>query len=445
MAKTGDVNPKKLSRRDVLKGGVMAGAGLVLSKLLASGGRQVPDTFAQDTTPTHAVYLPQTFKHPTPTPIPISGSRVVHVRSASATNWSGSGWYGNAVNQSVVDTMVRRGLEELTGKTSWADIWYNLFSRVRPAGYQVGQKIAVKVNFNNSGYLNGGCTGTGNRIDALPQPVRALVIGMVAAGVNQSDIWIYDATGQHKPGRIIPNRFRDQIRSAYPSVQYHGLVESGLTDTCYPGINPIAFGGDSSLTIGFSDSRLASRTLTDLLYTATFLINMPIIKGHGIHPVSLGFKNHFGSINRVNGVGSDQLHYFIDPAMASYYSTTYSPLVDIFKNPNIKDKTILTVGDALYGAFGAEAIPPVSWSTFGDAPNSLLFAKDPVAIDCVMVDLLVAEGGIGNRERAYDYLFCAQDAGLGVCEGTRSDPGGDPWRTPYGSGYSQIQYVRRDL
>ncbi len=78
-------------------------------------------------------------------------------------------------------------------------------------------------------------------------------------------------------------------------------------------------------------------------------------------------------------------------------------------------------------------------------PNSLFFSRDRVAIDCVMTDLLVAEDGIGNKERAYDYLFCAQEAGLGVCEGSRSNPGGDPWQTPYGSGYSQIQYVRRDL
>jgi hypothetical protein len=438
---------KKFSRRDFLRGGAVAGAGLILSKLLASGGGGAPASLAQDGDPTRTVYLPQVYKQPTPTPTPrpISESRVVHVRSSNATNWSGSGWYGSAVNQTVVDSMVQQGLQELTGQNSWAGVWDDLFSRVKPAGYQAGQKIAIKVNFNNSGYLNGGCTGTGNRIDALPQPVRALIVGLVAAGVSQSDIWIYDATGQHKPGRIIPNRFRDRIRNDYPSVQYHGLVESGLTDTCYPGINPISFGGDSSLTVGFSDSRLTSRTLTSLLYTATYLVNVPIIKGHGIHPVSLGFKNHFGSIDRINvGTGSDQLHYFINPAETSYYSTTYSPLVDIFKNPNIKNKTILTMGDALYGAFGAEAEPPVSWSTFGDAPNSLLFSADPVAIDCVMIDLLVAEGRVA-RSRAYDYLFCAQDAGLGVCEGSRSNPGGDPWQTPYGSGYSDIQYVRRNL
>jgi hypothetical protein len=169
---------------------------------------------------------------------------------------------------------------------------------------------------------------------------------------------------------------------------------------------------------------------------------MPILKRHGINPVSLGFKNHFGSINNITRAGDDDLHNYIRPSNP-LYSPTYSPLVDIYQNPNIKDKTILTVGDALYGAFGATQAPPTSWNTFGDAPNSFLFSKDPVAIDCVMVDFLVAEGQVGNS--AHDYLFCAEGVGLGVCEGTRADPGGNPWQMPYGSGYSKIAYTRVDL
>jgi hypothetical protein len=184
---------------------------------------------------------------------------------------------------------------------------------------------------------------------------------------------------------------------------------------------------------------LSDRLLTDVLYNATYLINMPVIKAHGISPVSLGFKNHFGSINNISRAGSDDLHIYINPH-ATLYSPAYSPMVDIFQNPNIRDKTLLTVGDALYGAYGATAAPPMSWNTFGDAPNSLLFAKDPVAIDCVMVDLLRFEGWIGYD--AFHYLFVAESAGLGVCEGTSDNPGGNPWQTPYSTGYSKIDYRR---
>jgi hypothetical protein len=57
-----------------------------------------------------------------------------------------------------------------------------------------------------------------------------------------------------------------------------------------------------------------------------------------------------------------------------------------------------------------------------------------------MTDILRDEGVFTNLA-AYDYLFCAEDNNLGVCEGSRSNPGGDP----FGSGYSKIDYVRQDI
>jgi hypothetical protein len=422
---------RRLTRRELLKGTGTALLGTLLGRCaIASMART---TQPQDPTLAPQAYLPLVKNEPTPTPTnaPVPGTaRVTHVHNPDATNWSGSGWYGDAVNQSVVDGMVQTGLQGLTGKGSWADIWDDLFSQVQPSGYQVGQKIAVKVNFNNSKSWYD-CSEAYDAIDALPHPVKALIAGLVAAGVNQNDIWVYDATVD---GRKIPDRFRTPILSDYPAVQFYGRGECD-------GVNPVSHGGHPSLTIQFSDphGNLSDRLLADVLYDATYLINMPILKEHGIHPVTLGFKNHFGSINSITRGGDDDPHCYINPSNA-LYSPTYSPMVDIFQNPNIKDKTILTVGDGLYGAFGATVAPPTSWNTFGDAPNSLLLAKDPVAVDCVMIDLLAAEGHAGYG--AYDYLFVAQDAELGICEGTRDNPGGDPWQTPYGSGYSKIDYKR---
>jgi hypothetical protein len=294
----------------------------------------------------------------------------------------------------------------------------------------------MKVNLNNSS--DSGCSGQDNEIDALPHPVKALVGGLVAAGVQEDDIWIYDAT---TVGRIIPDRFRVPIQSSYPAVRFYGR---GASNGGCSGVLSVSHGKDGSLTVDFADphGNLSNRLLADILYDATYLINVPIIKQHGIHPVSLGFKNHFGSLNNIIRGGNDNLHLYISPS-DGLYSSSYSPMVDMFRNANIAGKTILTVGDALYGAFGATLRPPTSWQTFQDAPNSLLFSRDPVAIDCVMVDLLVAEGRVNSD--AYHYLFVAQDAGLGVCEGTIAGPGGDPWQTPYGNGYDRIQYVRHDL
>ena len=106
-------------------------------------------------------------------------------------------------------------------------------------------------------------------------------------------------------------------------------------------------------------------------------------------------------------------------------------LVDLYRNPHVGAKTVLTIGDGLFGARSKAAVP-VPWSTFGKAPNSLFFATDPVAIDCVMCDFLAAEPGAGVPTNGDSYLQLAEQAGLGVYER------GDPW----GSGYHQINYLK---
>ena len=82
-------------------------------------------------------------------------------------------------------------------------------------------------------------------------------------------------------------------------------------------------------------TKILDRQLPDVLYDATYLINMPIIKKHSSIPVSLAFKNHFGSIDYVNGgPTSDELHEYIEaPSEGTLYDSDYSPYVDIYNDP----------------------------------------------------------------------------------------------------------------
>jgi hypothetical protein len=66
-------------------------------------------------------------------------------------------------------------------------------------------------------------------------------------------------------------------------------------------------------------------------------------------------------------------------------------------------------------------------------PNSLFFATDPVAVDCVMCDFLAAEFNVWPNND--NYLRLADQAGLGVYER------GHPWS----AGYSQINYSKIEL
>jgi hypothetical protein len=118
----------------------------------------------------------------------------------------------------------------------------------------------------------------------------------------------------------------------------------------------------------------------------------------------------------------------------------YDALVDLNNNPHIRDKTVLVLGDGIYGSRQYQDTPPERWSTFGNAsPCSLFFATDPVAIDCVLHDLLKAERVTTQPATSNAYLRLAESAGLGVYEA------GNPWQTPYGSGYTKINYLRYDM
>jgi hypothetical protein len=417
----------------------------------------IPTATTKSTSTSTPKKTPGASPTPSQSPAPTSTSRppsalkgrVIHIRDADATDWDGQDpfYSSSVINQSVVDAMTFEGLKRLTNQTSWGNIWQVIFEGIQPGGYEPGQKIAIKVNFNNSDRDNNNCNSHNNIIDAIPQPVVSLLNGLVAAGVQPSDVIVFDATGgdysNTYPGRIIPDYFRNPITNAYPGVSFIGNADCGVTGT--------SFGKDPSLTVSFNDpdNYLLNRQLADILYDATYLIDMPIFKGHGGDadiPVTLAFKNHLGSIDYVyGGPGShDNLHEFIVLTQGQYHST-YNPLVDIYNNPNIRNKTILIMGEGLYGAWGPVSPPNQNWEIFsGDTANSLFFAVDPVAADCVMSDLIRAEGWFSDS-RSYDYLFCAQEAGLGLCEGTRADPGGDPLQLPYGSGYSTLSYTRLDL
>ena len=173
--------------------------------------------------------------------------------------------------------------------------------------------------------------------------------------------------------------------------------------------------------------------LNDLLVNASYLINMPIIKGHSIAGVTLGFKNHFGSTN-----GPDHMHNYVSTSYAQLES--YDALVDLNSNPHIRDKTVLTIGDGIYGSRGVQNSNPARWTIFANqTPCSLFLSRDPVALDCVMHDLLKAERGASQPDNSNTYLRLASQAGLGVFEH------GDPLQMPYGSGYSKILYQRIEM
>ncbi len=324
-------------------------------------------------------------------------ARVVYVHSENATFWRGQSNYWDYIDQNTVNYMVERGMMALTGASSLVSAWRTILPY-----YRAGQGIAVKLNFNNS--------GDGN-IDANVQIVNAVLRGMVESGVRESDIWLFDAI------RIFPERFMNRL-------YYRASVFDDGTHA-NAGFDSV----DSTAVVSFAPPAgvpMPSRIkVTDVLVRAVYVINLPLLKAHlGSAGVTLGFKNHFGSINRPM-----DLHDYIFPG-AKYFRRDYNPLVDLYRNPNIGKKTVLTIGDGLFSG-DTWGSPAKRWRTFENrTPNSLFFSTDPVAIDSVMCDYLAAEWQIPAD--ADNYLRLAAEQGLGVYE--RGDP--------VFNSYRNIEYVK---
>jgi Domain of unknown function (DUF362) len=401
-----------ISRRQFLIGSAAALGGSAL--IWARRPGLMPAVQGQDPGPTPMAFLPYVVRNHSPLTPPLLG-KVIHVHGNGAVDWTGEGDYWNYMDQDTVNNMVDRGLMELTGAVTVADAWRALI----PA-YEPGQKIAIKVNFNNSGV----CNNTAPVIDALIEPVNAVVSGLEQIGVARADVWVYDAI------RALPDHF---VAKGLPGVRF---FDGYYTGACreqagfrYEPETRVTFYPPPGVTIG-------EVHVTNVLMDATYLINMPIMKGtHPLAGVTLGFKNHFGTLNNPAAL-HDYVNVVYQPPA---YRTDYNPLVDLHRSPLIGGKTVLTIGDGLFAAREYNQAP-VPWTTFGDqVPKSLFFARDPVAVDCVMHDLLAAEPGTNVPDGTNNYLRLAGEAALGAFER------GDPWQEPYGSGYSSIQYIRVEV
>lgn len=341
-----------------------------------------------------------------PTPKAPTG-RVVMVRNEQATSFQyGDGqFYGDYVNQAVVDRMLDEGLMTLTGAATVKEVWRALIPRFKP-----GHRIAVKVNFNNCKDWEPDDFEFCNPIE----PVNAIVRGLKLLGAKEGDVWVYDAV------RTLPRRFVERCR--YPGVRFwvregdHGKSLAYL---------------DKRSLVSFNYPDIPKLRIYNIVTEADWLINIPILKRHTHAGVTLAFKNHFGSIQSCGA-----LHPWTFPLSDNdFWVEEYNPMVDIALNPHFHEKTVLIVGDGLFGNYDRHHGEPIPWRTFGNgSPNSLFLSRDVVAADSVMHDVLRLEEP-DFLPSCDSYLRLADAAGLGVFEH------GDP---RHNGGYKKIDFLRFD-
>ena len=348
--------------------------------------------------------------------------RVVWVRDPDATSWDGATghWWDDAhTNQKVVHGMASRLVRNVAGRSNENQAWDALFRsfndthKLGSSGYRPGERIAIKINCNQDRSQEWGAQaaspGAGpNRgvPNGLPSPhaVVALVTQLIEmAGVRGEDIMIYDATGIRNVGQPILTGIRANSNSEFQEVKFLVGADYNLGGRLSP--TP-----DMANPIRFSKGDLPTGYLPRQVTEAKYMINMALLRPHGMAGVTLTAKNHFGSVHFPNDGGWSPriLH---NSVLRTQPIGSYNALVDLMGHRHLGGKTMLYILDGLYTAEHNEG-SVFRWASFDDHwASSMLMSQDPVAIDSVGLDLLASEPRATQvRGHADNYLHEAAQA-----------------------------------
>lgn len=389
--------------------------------------------------------------------------RVVWVHNPDATNencvpdsqvWS---WNGNYItyrsgrawflpqnnNQAVVDSMVSRAIQSLTGETSDSLAWVAIFkyhNTNRGKGavhYSAGEKIFIKMNATSGWFPNYSTTDLScarNNYYGVSETSPAVVMSVLrqlvnVVGVAESDIYIGD------PMKHIYKHLYDYWHAEFPNVHYldHDNSYSNLgREQATPGSTKKIYYSDQGEVLRenvWDASRPGGDPVyDDYLYSifedAEYLINIPMLKGHKRAGVTMFAKNHFGSHTREsaahlhNGlVAPKEMENGIERPGYGLYRVQ----VDLLTYSLLREKNLVYLMDALW-ATDHELDKPLKWqmAPFDDDFMSSVFASfDPIAIESVGYDFLRSEftteripaaGTYVQMDGVDDYLHQAADS-----------------------------------
>jgi len=368
--------------------------------------------------------------------------RVVWIHDPNSTSWNGSTgswWSDTNTNQLVVNSMVSKTVQYLTGEVTNAKAWDALFRHFNQThgfgdiGYQAGEKIVIKINMNQQDNWNAWGGGAG-----MPSPhvIYALLDQLVnVVGVPGSAITIYDAA------RYIGDPIYNKVRSNpnFQSITFvvkNTLAGNGRIAAAQDTANPLYTQGPPTAY------------LPTCVTQAKYLINMALLRPHQLYGVTLCGKNNFGSVYFPNNGGwtPSPLHNYGGRSKAM---NTYNCLVELNGHRHLAGKTLLYMVDGLYPAVHQSG-NVIKWQTFGNDWCSSIFAsQDPVAIDSVGTDFLRTEPAcnadvIGNPDNYLHEMAQADNPPSGTVydpehDGTRLASLGvhEHWNNPTDRQYSR--------
>ena len=289
-----------------------------------------------------------------------TGSRIIEINDPAVREKSG-------FNRGVIENMLDEGLAALYQTDEPEKIWNQLFSEKDVVG--------IKVN----------CL-SGSRGSSHLELVEVIIEKLKKSGIPSSNIIIWDRLNKdlESAGYRINWKNRNKVR-------------------CYG--NDIAE-YDNQLYLNGSVGSLISRTLTQ---TCSAIINVPVLKDHGIVGITLSMKNFFGAIHNPN----------------KYHSKNGNPYIaDLYQINLIRQKTRLTICDALDAQYegGPPFKPQWTWPF-----NGLLIGVDGVALDRVgwqIIENKRKEMGfpdLATVGRKPEYILTAGSMGIGQSDLNKID------------------------
>jgi hypothetical protein len=327
----------------------------------------------------------------------IHPGRVVWVHNPKVATWdgvtdhmrviksTGEWWDDEYCNQDISTEMVSSAVKSLAGDRSEKKSWELIFKHFNDThgfgnnGYKPGEKIAIKVNFNND--RSNSQPWTPGRGMPSPQLLQAFLRQLVQnAGVPGEDITVFDAAS----GRFISDPVYNRIMSD-PDARLHKIHFQVNPPMAAKGREPVE--PDETDPIKFSDPKVGVCYQPKCVVEAKYRISYALLRAHETCGITCCTKNNNGSIYwpASNYWGPRVYHEFI-------YKTrgrpAYSAFVDIMSHRQIGGKSLLDFIDGLYSAEQSET-NVTRWESFGNHwTSSVLISQDPIAIDSVALDFI---------------------------------------------------------
>lgn len=265
--------------------------------------------------------------------------------------------YYDYINEDIVCSMFKRGLNEFTGekgntRKAWKKILIN---------YSKGDKITIKINLNNASYNE---LITTNRLDQTAPLIKAIVSDLTSNfSVPEKNITIGDPSRWIHPEILIR-------RCKFDKVAWVDSRSPFLWDEA----ESVQFTKDNPVRPdkpGFPDR--VPFYISNIYTKADHIINVSLLKNHGCG-ITGAMKNHFGAIQPPS---PKYLHEGLGEK--SYIS-------DLCNSYSIKKKVRINICDAIFANWHDNVWSPRPWKTFREeSPNSLFFGSDPVAFDSVLL------------------------------------------------------------